>query len=141
MDRRKVARALLVVAMLAMPGRGIASPKLDACLKTAMTQSEITRCAGEEFRRVDVRMNETYRAVLAKATGEPPGTVEKVKAADRAWIAYRDAYMEAMFPAEDKQGAYGSRFPADAALFKARLTQQHTSDLKVLLHQYDHGPR
>jgi len=34
----------------------------------------------------------------------------------RAWPGYRDAYLEAMFPAADKQTEYGSIYPMQLAL-------------------------
>jgi len=53
--------------------------------------------------------------------------LRRFKAAERAWIAYRDAYMGAMYPAKDKQAEYGSIYPMEADLLRAKLTQRHDS--------------
>lgn len=80
-------------------------------------------------------MNELYRELLSKAAGRPQAT-EKIKLAQAVWIAYRKAYINAMYPARDKQGEYGSVFPMEADLLYADLTQKHIADLQRLLRQY-----
>ena len=85
--------------------------------------------------RVDAELNDTYQKLLAAARKEP-GAVEKIRTAERAWITYRDAYMDAMYPAKDKQASYGSIFPMEANLLRAHLTRQQIDALKELLKQY-----
>ena len=80
-------------------------------------------------------MNKVYQQLIAKAASDPDA-VAKVKAAERAWVAYRDAYLEAMYPAKDKRLEYGSIYPMDFALLRAKLTQQHIADLQELSKQY-----
>ena len=65
------------------------------------------------------------------------GAVDRIRTEARAWIAYRDAYLEAMYPATDKQGAYGSIFPMEFAFFRAKLARQQIQALRVLLKQYE----
>ena len=55
---------------------------------------------------------------------------------ERAWVSYRDAYLEAMFPAGDKQAAYGSMYTTDFSLFLAAVTSRPIDALKDLLKQY-----
>ena len=57
----------------------------------------MTSCASAEANRVDAKLNSTYRALLAKVASQPEA-VAKIKAAERAWVAYRDAYIEASYP-------------------------------------------
>jgi len=106
-----------------------------ACTAKAKAQPELNSCAAEEATRVDAELNAIYRELLAKAV-EEPDAVAKIKAAERAWVLYRDAYMEAMYPAEDKQAEYGSIYPMDAALLRAKLTQHQIAALKDLVEQY-----
>ena len=96
---------------------------------------ELNACAGEEAKRVDAGLNDVYKALLAAAAGEP-NAVAKITAAERAWIAYRDAYMEAMYPAPNKISEYGSIYPMEADLLRAELTTQQIKALKDLLKQY-----
>ena len=74
------------------------------------------------------------------STSEPEA-VAKIKAAERAWIAYRDAYTDAMYPAKDKQTEYGSTYPMEVDLLRAKLTQRQVTALKELLQQYSGAER
>ena len=73
------------------------SAEYRACTDKANTQGEMTSCASAEANRVDAKLNSTYRALLAKVASQPEA-VAKIKAAERAWVAYRDAYIEASYP-------------------------------------------
>jgi uncharacterized protein YecT (DUF1311 family) len=64
--------------------------------------------------------------------------VAKVDASRVAWQTYRDTYIEAMYPARNKQAEYGSIYPMEVNLIRASLTRQHLSDVEKLLEQ--HGP-
>ena len=92
-------------------------------------------CANKEAARVDAELNDVYRALLSKAESQPEA-IAKIKAAERAWIAYRDAYVDAMYPAKDKQAEYGSVYSMEVDLLRARLTKQQVAALKELLQQY-----
>jgi uncharacterized protein YecT (DUF1311 family) len=88
-------------------------------------------CANEEARRVDAKLNEVFRRLLSRAASQPDVRA-KIEAAEKAWVAYRDAYMEAMYPAKDKQAEYGSVYPMEADLLRAKLTQQQVTALENL---------
>ena len=77
------------------------SAEYRACSDKANTQSEMTACASDEAARVDAKLKTTYRALLARVTSQPEA-LAKIKAAERAWIAYRDAYIEASYPQKTK---------------------------------------
>jgi uncharacterized protein YecT (DUF1311 family) len=126
--------ALLLLSALSCLSQD--SPQFKACNEKAVTQMDINACAGQEADRVDAKLNAEYRQLLAKAAGEE-NAVPKIKAAERAWIAYRDAYVEAMYPASDKRMEYGSMYGMDVALLRAKLTQQHLADIQELLKQYN----
>jgi len=127
---------LLIVFLLAsLPGLGQNSAAYRACNEKAKTQTEMNTCASDEAARVDAELNQVYGKLLSQAASEQDAIV-KIKAAERAWIAYRDAYMDAMYPAKDKQAEYGSVYPAEANLVRAKLTQRQVTALKELLRQY-----
>lgn len=102
------------------------------CTSKAVTQPQLNDCALQEAERVDAELNQVYRKVLASVSADALAT-SKVKAAEKAWIAYRDAYLEAMYLAEDKRGEYGSIYPIDANLLVAKLTRRHIEELKDLM--------
>jgi uncharacterized protein YecT (DUF1311 family) len=111
------------------------SKQYVACIQNAQTQATMNACANQEFARADSELNKTYRAVLAK-TAKQPETAAKIKTAQKSWLVYRDAYLEAMFPAADKQTEYGSIYPMQLALLRSKLTRQQTAALKDLLRQH-----
>jgi uncharacterized protein YecT (DUF1311 family) len=129
-------RYLAVLFLIAsLPGIAQNSEKYRTCNDKAKTQAEMNACAGEEAASIDAELNSVYRKLLLKAATQQDA-VAKIKIAERAWVAYRDAYIEAMYPAKDKQAEYGSIYPMEVELLRAKLAQQQISALKELLQQY-----
>jgi len=96
---------------------------------------EINACASAEASRVDAQLNDIYRKLLSQAARQPEA-VEKIKALERAWIVYRDAFIDATYPAKEKLAEYGSVYPMETALLRAKLTERQVTALKELLQQY-----
>lgn len=132
-------RTLAVIfLMVAIPGFAQNSAHYRACSQRARTQLQMNACGSEEAARADNRLNDLYNKLLTQAAGEKDA-VEKIKAAENAWIGYRDAFIEAMYPAGDKTGEYGSIYPLQASLLRARLTRRQITALQELLQQYAGG--
>jgi uncharacterized protein YecT (DUF1311 family) len=112
------------------------SAEYRTCSDKAITQAEMTACAGAEAKRVDAKLKSTYRALLARVVESQPDAVAKIKTAERAWVAYRDAYIEATYPAKDKATEYGSMYPLEVALLRAKLTQRQVTALEDMLQRY-----
>ena len=70
----------LMVAPVAAPG---ASP-----CDTPRTQADLNACAGNAAKQADAKLNDVY-ATLAKRVS--PAGRQALRAAQRAWITYRDA--------------------------------------------------
>jgi uncharacterized protein YecT (DUF1311 family) len=131
-------RYLVITFLLtSLPALAQDSARYRACNDKAKTQTEMNACANEEASRVDAQLNDVYRKLLTQAASQQ-GAVEKIKAAERAWIAYRDAFIDAMYPAKDKQAEYGTIYPMEADLLRAKLTERQVTALKELFQQY--GP-
>ncbi len=111
------------------------SPQYQACTNKAQAQMQLNQCAGEEAARVEAELDVIYRKLLHTAAGDTVAA-GKIKAMQRTWLTYRDAYIEAMYPAKDKQAEYGSIYPMDVALLNAKLTRRQINALKELLHAY-----
>jgi len=116
------------------------SKEFDSCIDKAQTQLAMHMCASDEAKRADTELNDVYRK-LQSAASKQPNAVAKITAAERAWIAYRDAYIETMWPADDKQREYGSSFTTEANLLRAKLTRRQIEALKELLRQYSGSQR
>lgn len=54
-------------------------------------QNDMNRCAADEYKKADAELNRVYQQLLPKVEGEHK---EKLKIAQRAWIAFRDAHCE-----------------------------------------------
>lgn len=104
----------------------------NSCLEKAKSQADLQVCAAEEFQRADAALNHTYQWLLAKAKSDPIA-IEKIKNAQRAWLAFRDAHLDAMYPHEDKSHEYGTSYPMCVLLQKTELTRQRTKMLDKML--------
>lgn len=111
------------------------SEQYRMCIKEANTQTKMRSCAREEAIRVDAELNRIYQGLL-RVVGNEAAAVEKIRAAEDAWIAYRDAYLDAMYSAKDKQAAYGSIFPMEADLLRVKLTKRQIEALTDLVKRY-----
>jgi uncharacterized protein YecT (DUF1311 family) len=105
------------------------------CLERAQTQFDMNACAGDELAAADAELNRVYQAILEKYKDDSL-FIEKLRAAQRAWLAYRDAELEAKFPPSD---GYGSVFPMCAARFKAQLTRERVAKLREWLDGVEEG--
>ncbi len=130
--------ALLTLAVVAVIGGAGQSKSYKACMKSARTQTELTQCAGEDRGVADSEMNRVYEQLLAKAKTDST-SAEKIRAAQRAWIAFRDAELEAIFPREDKQAEYGTMYPMCYSNLAADLTRQRTAQLRRMLAKWAEG--
>lgn len=88
----------------------------------ASTQMELNSCADRSFRAADAELNRTYRALEQRVT--TPGAA-KLKAAQRAWIAYRDA--QCTFESAGTEG--GSIHPMIVSGCLETLTRAQTERL------------
>lgn len=133
MTRLAIAMSLLIASL---PASAQTSKQSQACFDKAMTQTAMNICAGEEAKQADSELNAAYHAILLKAASNTEA-VAKIKTMERNWVAYRDTYMEALYPAKDKFAEYGSIYPTNAALARSSLTNQQTAALKQILKQYN----
>lgn len=123
-------RTCLVLVIVAMSSATFLAPQIciaqqrkkpKSCWDTAMTQLAMNECAGSELKAAQTRM----AALLKKLSVTPDDPAQK------AWEAYRDAQLEAIYPREGTPG-YGSVFPMCFAILKTDLTEGRIRDLKAL---------
>jgi uncharacterized protein YecT (DUF1311 family) len=90
------------------------------------TQLEMNACAANEYQRDDAKLNEYYKE-LAEKLG--PSEKERLKAAQRAWIKFRDLQCE--FEASRYEG--GSIQPLVRSSCLAQVTKQRNVDLRRMI--------
>jgi uncharacterized protein YecT (DUF1311 family) len=108
------------------------------CMNSATTQTELNLCAGEKLRQADTELNSVYKQLLAAAQKDRLA-VAKIRTAQRAWLTFRDAQLEAVFPSKNKQVEYGSMYPMCDAGLATKMTLQRISELSRMLRQWGKG--
>lgn len=107
----------------------------------AQTQLDLNAQAGAEFAAADAELNRVYQQIRSRYRGEQQ-FLNKLRDAQRAWIAFRDAELEAIYPppaSGSMQQAYGSILPMCLAEQKARLTRERTAQLRRWLDGVEEG--
>lgn len=103
----------------------------ESCMDKARTQFDMNQCAGSEFEKADKELNRLYQSILAEYADNKL-FIEKLKAAQLAWIKFRDAEMEALFPVkhEDERYIYGSVYPTCYSIWMENITEERIAQLK-----------
>lgn len=68
-----------------------------ACDSPDQSQAGLNQCASDSAQGADAELNRVYAKVLAANAGDKV-FVEKFRAAQRAWVAFRDAQIAARYP-------------------------------------------
>lgn len=98
----------------------------------AQTQSEMNQNTCKQYEKADAEMNDIYKRVLSEYEKDR-AFIEKLKQAQRAWVTFRDAHLESLYPAKDKPVAYGSVNPMCRCMALTDLTKQRTEMLRKWL--------
>lgn len=119
-------RLALVLLVLPLP-----SLAQEVNCAKAITQAALNVCANREFVAADAELNRAYAAAMVAARESEayePGTEERLRAAQRAWVAFRDLDCEAVAPALPTAG---SMQPMVRSGCLARHTDQRAYDLWI----------
>jgi uncharacterized protein YecT (DUF1311 family) len=98
----------------------------------AQTQSRMSADSCAAYKKADSALNDTYKKVLSEYAKDRL-FLQKLKTAQRAWVAYRDAHLDALYPAADKQAEYGSIYTTCRCAALEELTEQRTKELQKWL--------
>lgn len=122
----KLSAFAITISLLAA---GTASPvrASDDCAN-ASAQSTMTECYGKALVAIDKELNENFRKI-EKRLGDDADTRKRLVAAERAWVAFRDA--ECGFSTSAAEG--GSLYPMTLAICRTELTRQRNEQLKAYL--------
>jgi len=131
---------LIPLFVSVMPSYAQQRDAFSYCSEKAETQLAITQCAIEDQERASAEYTVVLAQVLARTQyvgdDDLEHAKEKVRAAEKAWAVYLDAFIEARYPAENKRDAYGSRYLQIEAELRAKMTRRHIEDLRILLSPY-----
>jgi uncharacterized protein YecT (DUF1311 family) len=100
-------------------------------------QSKMNQCAYDDFLKADKALNDVYQQLIKKSKGDKT-YIKQLRKAQRAWIVFRDAELDAMFSCaeEDIKLCWGSMVGMLYPSAKAELTEERT---KKLQHYLDNG--
>ncbi len=129
---------MLAAAALGLAALAPASAQEPRC-KRSGSQAELNACAADDFKRADKELNATWQALLRKEAADKVFTA-KLRTAQKAWLAFRDAELEAHFAcdSDDSRMCWGSMEGMSYLMRKKDLTQQRTKMLKDML-EHGHG--
>lgn len=103
----------------------------------AQTQFDMDKCFCEQYQKADAELNRVYQQLLAAGASNPV-FIDKLKAAQRAWVVFRDAQLGAIYPITDNPKVqYGSVFPMCYCAAQEDLTVERTKQLKRMLANKD----
>ena len=97
---------------------------------TSQTQGGMNDAARTEYTTADAELNRVYQQILT-AHHSDASFVLKFRAAQHAWIIFRDAHVQALYPAIDKGKAYGTVYPMCRLQVLTELTVERTKQLKA----------
>lgn len=122
-----LAAGLAAVAFLAGPA--------DA---RAQTQAELNREACAQYKVADEELNKIYAQILQEYETDA-AFLASIRAAQRAWVAYRDAHLEAMYPGANKSLQYGSAYPMCRCYALAEATRERAEVLRRWVNGVEEG--
>jgi uncharacterized protein YecT (DUF1311 family) len=97
-----------------------------------LSSLELNQCASSHLQAADDELNRVYQAILRQYKDDRE-FLEKLRNAQRVWVTFRDAELEAKFPLGDKQYHYGSVYPMCANHFLAQRTWERVKHLRKWL--------
>lgn len=117
----KIWKLNVIVAVLLLP--------VSHVIAFAQTQAGTNNEACFESTKADGELNTMYQQVLREYKADAL-FMRKMRAAQRAWIMYRDAHLAALYPAADPRREYGSVYPACRCTALAEVTRKRTEELR-----------
>jgi len=107
------------------------STKSDPCSK-ALTQASLQSCFCDRAQKADAQLNDVYQQLLKKNASDA-NFIDKLKISERAWVAFRDAQLEAIYSDPDPKAAYGSVFTMCECMAREELTMDRIKQLRRML--------
>ena len=102
------------------------------------SQMELNEQACAAYKKADAEMNKVYRRILSENHADKL-FLQKMRAAQRAWLVFRDAHLEALYPAADKRAAYGTVNPMCQCMELEKLTSERVTVLRQWVDGIEEG--
>lgn len=133
-------RGMIALILLVLLAPAAGSQDWDCTDPHNLPQQAMNYCAGLEFEAADAELNAIWPSLIEQAEENDalgiddgrPGYREALVAAQRAWIAFRDANCTY----DGYQAKGGSLEPLLVATCKTAMTEQRIGDLKNTLQNF-----
>lgn len=96
----------------------------------AQTQADMNAESCDDAKKADAELNAAYKQLMTNVAGNPK-VIERIKAAQRAWVAFRDAQIGLLYPPDEP--LQGSVMPMCTCLATAELTADRTKQLQRMI--------
>lgn len=118
-------RPVIFVSFLLCAANANAEEKID-CKKTAI-QPELNECAATAYLKSDADLNKLYAGTLR---GLDRNDAERLRAAQREWVKFRDAECLYRAGGEEAEGIGASMGPMIDSMCREKLTKQRIEQLR-----------
>ncbi len=95
------------------------------------TQSEMTYQSGEKDKKTDKKLTAIYRQII-KVYSSDTFFIKNLKAAEKAWLQYREYQIKARFP-DYPDSHYGSMSSMCVSEYSMKLTEDRIGELEEWL--------
>ena len=96
---------------------------------SGQSQLEMNLEACEKYKKADAELNRIYQRIM-RDYAEDKNFIQKMKIAQRAWIAFRDAHLDSLYPESDASVHYGSANPMCQCMEREALTRSRIESLR-----------
>lgn len=101
----------------------------------SQTQAEMNEEANKNYKKADKELNNVYNAILREYKADTL-FIKNFKKAQRIWVQFRDAQMDAKYPHPNE---YGSIFPTCYYMELQELTNERTKQIRIWLTGIEEG--
>jgi uncharacterized protein YecT (DUF1311 family) len=92
------------------------------------SQSNMYDGACAKYKRTDAELNRIYQKIMRDYAGDK-NFIQKMKIAQRAWIAFRDAHLDSVYPEPDALAHYGNVNPMCRCVILESVTRDRINSL------------
>ncbi|MFA6817110.1 MAG: lysozyme inhibitor LprI family protein [Lentisphaeria bacterium] len=104
----------------------------------SQTQIEMNQDSYDDFHSVETLRKQVISEIESLYSDNPEFLLASANS-EKNWEKYRDAFLNMIFPGENKRELYGSVYPMAYNQQKAGLTQQHIKELQIWLDGIEEG--
>jgi uncharacterized protein YecT (DUF1311 family) len=116
---------LVFALVLLLPAAASAEERIDC--KHTTVQPDMNACAEDAYQKADAALNKLYAGIIK---GLDAGDAGRLRAAERAWVAFRDAECLYRVGGEEAMGIGASMGPMIYANCQEAFTKERIGQLK-----------